>query len=161
MTTKRGRPCRVCQHPRRGEIDEALRNKAKVSALVSLYGIGEGNIRRHAKNHLSPADSAPAAESLPSSEPSTVARLLQLRTMKVLRDAEASGEPRVQLAALRAARENLEQAVRLRAQEPPPYDPARDELLAALRDRLATTLRAFPEALDAVRADFATVAGEQ
>lgn len=157
---KRGRPCRVCQHPRRAEIDEALRNRAKIATLVSLYGIGEGNLRRHAKNHLQAAAApAPAAEA--SSEPSTVARLLQLRTMKVLRDAEASGEPRVQLAALRAARENLEQAVRLRAQEPPPYDPARDELLSALRDRLAGTLRDFPDALAAVRADFAALAGEQ
>jgi hypothetical protein len=161
VTTKRGRPCRVCQHPRVREIDAALRDRAKIAVLVGLYGIGEGNLRRHAKNHLQAAPAPAPAESLPSSEPSTVARLLQLRTMKVLRDAEASGEPRVQLAALRAARENLEQAVRLRAQEPPPYDPARDELLAALRDRLASTLRAYPEALDAVRADFATIAGEQ
>lgn len=161
MIGKRGRPCRVCQHPRRAEIDEALRNRAKIATLVSLYGIGEGNLRRHQKNHLQAAPVGAAPETLPASEPSTVARLLQLRTMKVLRDAEASGEPRVQLAALRAARENLEQAVRLRAQEPPPYDPARDELLSALRDRLASTLRAFPEALDAVRADFATIAGEQ
>lgn len=158
---KRGRPCRVCNHPRAGEIDEALRNGAKVLTLVDVYGIGEGNLRRHAKNHLKPAGPAPAPEAGAASEPSTVARLLQLRTMKVLRDAEASGDPRVVLAALRASRENLEQAVRLRAQEPPPYDPARDELLSTLRDRLAATLRDFPEALEAVRADFAALAGEQ
>jgi hypothetical protein len=158
VTAKRGRPCRVCQHPRRAEIDEALRNRAKIAVLVSLYGVGEGNLRRHAKNHLQPA-TEPATE--PASEPAIVAKLLQLRTLKVLRDAEASGEPRVQLAALRAARENLEQAVRLRAQEPPPYDPARDELVSALRDRLTATLRDFPDALAAVRADFAALAGEQ
>lgn len=156
---KRGRPCRVCNHPRVGEIDEALRNGAKVLTLVDVYGIGEGNLRRHLKNHLQAVAAAPVA--LPTSEPAVVSKLLQLRTLKVLRDAEASGDPRVVLAALRAGRENLEQAVRLRAQEPPPYDPARDELLAALRDRLALTLRGFPEALGAVRADFAALAREQ
>lgn len=156
---KRGRPCRVCDHPRRAEVDEALRNRASIPALVSLYGIGEGNLRRHAKNHLRLDAQAP--EALATSEPAIVSKLLQLRTLKVLRDAEASGDPRVVLAALRASRENLEQAVRLRAQEPPAYDPARDELLAALRDRLARTLRDYPEALDAVRADFAAVAEEQ
>ena len=161
MTGKRGRPCRVCQHPRLREIDEALRNGAKVLTLVSLHGIGEGNLRRHAKNHLLAAVPAPEAEAAGTSEPSTVARLLQLRTMKVLRDAEASGDPRVVLAALRVSREHLEQAVRLRAQEPPPYDPARAELLRTLRDRLASTLRGFPDALAAVRADFAALAGEQ
>lgn len=160
MTTNRGRPCRVCQHPRRAEIDQALRDRASIATLVSLHGIGEGNLRRHAKDHLQAVAAPPPAPEA-SSEPSTVARLITLRTMKVLRDAEASGEPRVQLAALRAARENLEQAVRLRAQEPPPYDPARDELLSALRDRLAGTLRDFPDALAAVRADFAALAGEQ
>ena len=159
MTAKRGRPCRVCQHPRRPEIDQALRDRASIATLVSLHGIGEGNLRRHQKNHLQPAPEPVVPTS--SSEPAAVARLITLRTMKVLRDAEASGEPRVQLAALRAARENLEQAVRLRAQEPPPYDPARDELLSALRDRIATTLRDFPEAAAAVRADFAALAGEQ
>ena len=160
MTTEKGgRPCRVCSHPRRAEIETALRNGAKVATLVEVYGVGEGNIRRHAKNHAK-AGAVPAQTNqvLPDAEPSKLAKLLSLRTLKVLRDGEASGNPRVQLAALRVARENLETVAKLRATEPADYAPERDELLAALRDRLAATLRGYPEALEAVRADFRAVA---
>ena len=53
MTTGRGgRPCRVCTHPRRGEIDAALRNGARLPELVDVFGLPKENIRRHAKNHL-------------------------------------------------------------------------------------------------------------
>lgn len=156
MTTEKGgRPCRVCHHPRRLEIETALRNGAKVGTLVELYGVGEGNIRRHAKNHAK-AGAVPSkpGQVLPDGEPSKLAKLLSLRTLKVLRDGEASGNPRVQLSALRVARENLETVAKLRATEPADYAPERDELLSALRDRLAATLRDYPEALDAVRGDF-------
>lgn len=153
---KTGRPCRVCQHPKRPEIDAALRNGEKISTLVKLYGLGEGNLRRHKANHLTaPAEAAPAS----GNDPSKMATLIQLKTMKLLRDAEASGSQRVALAALRQARENLETLAKVRATEPAPYDPVRDEVLTAIRDRLAATLSEFPEALERVLADFRELAG--
>lgn len=152
---KTGRPCRVCQHPKRPEIDAALRNGEKISTLVGVYGVGEGNLRRHKVNHLTaPAEAAPAS----GNDPAKMVTLIQLKTMKLLRDAEASGSQRVALAALRQARENLETLAKVRATEPAPYDPARDELVIQLRDRIARTLAECPACRQKVADDFRQIA---
>ena len=155
-------PCRVCNHPKRQTIESAYRDGAKVPTLVKTYHVGEGNLRRHFKNHMGTAGQpAGPVISVRADDPAKVLRYLTLQTSRILKDAEDNGTRREQLAALRQARENLEAVAKIRASEPPVYDPLRDELLGQLRDRLAKTLRDFPDALAAVRADFAGLVGAE
>jgi hypothetical protein len=162
--TKPGRKCRVCEHPQRQAIDAALRSGERIATLIGLHGIGEGNIRRHKANHLTAAPvidatkaPVPAAVTTPDNA-AGMTRLVLLKTMQLLRNAEHEGSRREVLAALRAATENLETLSKIRATEPPPYDPARDDLLIQLRDRLAQTLKSCPTCRQRVADDLRAIA---
>lgn len=157
-----GRPCRVCEHPRRQEIDAALRNGALPSTLSLLHGIGESNIRRHKKNHLVLGDelAPPAGEPVPTEgEPAKMVRLLVLKAMRVARDAEAAGNPAAALRALRTVGDQLANVAKVKAAEPPAYDALRDEVVREIRDRVAAAVRPFPEAAAALAAAFREDAG--
>jgi len=57
---KRGRPCTVCQHPKRDEIDKRLASNANFAGISRDYegisrdfaGISEDALKRHKERHL-------------------------------------------------------------------------------------------------------------
>lgn len=167
--SRTGRPCRACGHPERGRLEEALRTRTDRANIAAEFDLSLDGLRRHVahsrKAQERPALAQEGAEEArgpefgPSASPDAVTRLLTLRTLKLASQADEAGSPRIALAATRVSRELVETSLRARAAEPPPFDPLRDELLAAMRDRLSKTLEAFPEAREAVRLDFEALAG--
>ena len=166
------RPCKACGHSERGRLEEAIRSRGEraFAAIAEEFGLSETGLRRHVATHSRAPQDRPAAAQEgpqearggaggPSGSPADVARLLTLRALKVAAEADEAGAPRIALSASRVARELVETSLRAKAVEPPPYDPLRDEVLAALRDRLSRTLEAFPEAREAVRLDFEELLG--
>ncbi|MHB1046643.1 MAG: hypothetical protein ACYC4P_11590 [Thermoanaerobaculia bacterium] len=166
------RPCKACGHRERGRLEAAIRSRGEraLSAIAEEFALSETGLRRHVAQHSREAQERPAfaqerpeearaQESGPSASPDAVTRLLTLRTLKLASQADEAGSPRIALAATRVSRELVETSLRAKAAEPPPYDPLRDELLAAMRDRLSKTLEAFPEAREAVRLDFEALVG--
>ena len=141
------RPCVDCTSSRRGAIERDIRARIPVAKIAEAYALADKSgraVQRHRDNHMdaaAPADGTPAR-----STTADMARLLELKTMRALVEAEASPNPRIRAAALRQARENLEAASRARASTPPDYSALRDPIVAQLRDRLAAALRPFPEA---------------
>ncbi len=53
--TKLGRPCSICGHPERADIDAALAVGIPKSSIASAYGVYPDSLRRHEQNH-GPAD---------------------------------------------------------------------------------------------------------
>jgi hypothetical protein len=47
------RPCSVCSHTSRAEIDRELGGLRPVADVARMFEIGESSLRRHARNHLS------------------------------------------------------------------------------------------------------------
>lgn len=48
-----GRPCKICKHPQRAEIDRVLvRNESGYRTLAKRFGISASSLYRHLKNHL-------------------------------------------------------------------------------------------------------------
>ncbi len=44
--------CSVCQHPRREEIDECLRQGLPNTAVARILKLSEAAVRRHRANHI-------------------------------------------------------------------------------------------------------------
>jgi len=50
MDRKLGRQCTICNHPQRGEIDNALAAGVAYRRIAAEYGVSDGSLRRHKKN---------------------------------------------------------------------------------------------------------------
>ena len=111
-------PCTICVHPARDLIDRALVACEPNRRIAALYSVTEQSIRRHKLVHL--------PETLTSARAATeVARAddllneviqLQARTQTILSTAEAAGDLRTAIAAIREARGNAELIARLAGQ---------------------------------------------
>jgi translation initiation factor IF-2 len=109
------RSCTVCAHPERGAIDEALVGGASNRSLASLYDVSEAAMRRHRTNHL-PATltkAQDAEEVAQADELLRQVRALQSKTLSILLKAEAAGDLRTALSAIREARSNVELLAKL------------------------------------------------
>src|SRR5215212_11234385 len=109
------RTCTICEHPQRGEIDEALVGGASNRSAASLYDVSEAAVRRHKGNHL-PAKlvMAKAAEEVAEADSLLEqVRDLQYKALGILNKAEEAGELRTALGAIREARGNLELLAKL------------------------------------------------
>jgi hypothetical protein len=109
------RSCTVCEHPRRGAIDEALVGGASNRSVASLYDASEASVRRHKANHL-PAKlvMAKAAEEVAEADDLlSQVQDLQARTLAILEAAEGSNQHRTALGAIREVRSNLELLAKL------------------------------------------------
>ena len=152
------RPCGICEHPRRGELEADLGDPAGPSreAIAAKYGVSRRALGRH-EEHARPVapTSAPYAAAAVNGEPEAVVRLLLLKSMKILDGAERSGSSRVALSAVSRTHELVAQVLKARASAPPDYSPERDEVLGALRCRILKALQPHPAALEDVRRAFA------
>jgi hypothetical protein len=110
------RTCTVCSNPEREAIDEALVSGESTGVLAGRYRtIDERALRRHRANHL-PAALARAHEAEEVSRADDLlsqVRGLQDRALAILDEAEAAGELRTALGAIREARGNLELLAKL------------------------------------------------
>ena len=109
------RSCTICEHPDREAIDRALVGDASNLSVSSLFGVSESAVRRHKANHL-PAKlvMAQAAEEVAQADDLLQqVRDLQDRALAILGKAEAAGDLRTALGAIREARGNLELLAKL------------------------------------------------
>src|SRR5215212_447451 len=148
------RTCTICEHPQRGEIDEALVGGASNRSAASLYDVSEAAVRRHKGNHL-PAKlvMAKAAEEVAEAD-SLLERVrdLQYKALGILDKAEEAGELRTALGAIREARGNLELLAKLLGElsDQPQVNVLVSPEWLELRAVILTALEPHPEALRAV-----------
>src|SRR5262249_32288589 len=138
------RPCTICGHPRRDEIDASLLNNARYEAIATRFRTSLMSILAH-RSHVDGPGAPPAGltpgEQNPSMRLASVATLLDEtrplldRSLALLQTAEASNDPRrlsltlVQLRrnlrALGDLGERVRQSVRATtaADVPPPLTP--------------------------------------
>lgn len=105
------RPCTICTHPQRAELDAALAIGTESNrALASQFAVTEQALRRHKEKHL-PAQlvkAQAASEVAQADDLLAQVRGLQGRTLAILKTAEDQADLRTALAAIREARGNLE-----------------------------------------------------
>ena len=109
------RSCTICEHPDREAIDRSLVGDSSNLSVSSLFGVSESAVRRHKANHL-PAKlvMAQAAEEVAQADDLLQqVRDLQGRALAILGKAEAAGDLRTALGAIREARSNLELLAKL------------------------------------------------
>ena len=148
------RSCTVCEHPEREAIDRALVGETSNLSVSSLFGVSESAVRRHKVNHL-PAKlvMAQAAEEVAEADSLLdQVRGLQDRAYAILGKAEAAGELRTALGAIREARGNLELLAKLLGEldERPQINIHLSPEWLELRAVIITALEPHPDARGAV-----------
>ena len=112
------RPCTVCKHPNRSEIDSALINGQSLRNIAKQYSIGATAVYRH-KDHISKTlikaaeSEAELREITRGEDLLEQVRDLNERTLRILKEAESAGDSRTALAAVREARGNAELLCRM------------------------------------------------
>jgi hypothetical protein len=148
------RSCTVCAHPKRKGIDRALVGGVSNRSVASLYDVSEAAVRRHKGNHL-PTKLVMAQAAEEAAEADTLldqVKGLQGRAYAVLDRAEAAGELRTALSAIREARGNLELLAKILGEldERPVMNLNVSPEWLELRTVIVGALEPHPEALGAV-----------
>ncbi len=104
-----GRICTICTHAERSAIDAAIVAGASCRDIAGRYGVSKTAVSRHAGDHLPAtlAQAQAATEVAQADDLLSQVRGLQAKTLDILRQAEAGGDLRTALAAIREARENV------------------------------------------------------
>ncbi len=151
------RTCTVCNHAERDAIDQALVSGESARDLSAKYRVSEDAITRHRARHrpAALADARAAAEVTRADDLLGQVQALQTRTLGVLAKAEAAGELRTVLQAVREARGNLELLARLLGELRDTAPTVNVALVTApewlaLRSAMLRTLEPFPEARHAL-----------
>ena len=107
------RPCSICNHPNRREIDRLLVTGAMGYRNISKqFGVSISALSRHKDNHIpklvqAAQEAAGAQAAAQGDELLTELDSLRERAMEILNRAEKAGELRTALQAIREARETL------------------------------------------------------
>lgn len=116
------RPCSICSHPNREEIDRELIEGKSLAEIVSIFPtITKSALHRHKESHL-PQSLAQAKEAQEAAQGDTLlsqVRSLQNKALSLLRQAEEAGELRTALQGVREARACLELLGKTSGQLPP------------------------------------------
>jgi hypothetical protein len=155
------RVCTVCAHPQRAEIDSALVAGGAIRAIARQYSLGRDSIARHQSDHL-PAALALAQGAVQVAQADDLlsqVRGLHRRALAILATAEAQGDLKVALAAIREARGNLELLAKLLGEldERPQINLVMAPEWIAIRAAILMALSAYPEARTAVAERLASV----
>jgi len=106
-----GRPCTLCSHSRRDEIDVALLSigPTRFKVLMAMYGLSKDAIFRHKRDHIARAIAAAPNLVEVSRGESLLAQVNHLRekSLAILQQAERAGQLNVALGAIREVRECL------------------------------------------------------
>ncbi len=109
------RPCSICTHPEREEINRALVEAVPFRKISERFGTSVTALHRHKTDHL-PGKLVKAREALEIAEAEGLlgqVRDIHARTLAILEAVESTGEHRTALAAIREARSNLELLAKL------------------------------------------------
>jgi len=104
------RPCSVCVHARRPEIDKALLEQATLESLAGVYGMSVASLCRHRQRHV-PALLRQAKRAEVVAQAGTLfdqVEGLRDRALGILGKAEGAGSLAVALTAIREIRGILE-----------------------------------------------------
>lgn len=168
-----GRPCSVCDDPRRPAIEAELSSSVRKSypQLADVFRpISSQALRRHHLTHMGASAAAaptPAhagggeapAPSAPASDLLTLGRQLQAWTVALLEEVAEDGDFRDVANALRVGLQTHERLMKAFAARPPEFDPLRDETIRAVRDLVAAALADEPTARVKVMDAFRQAAG--
>ena len=159
---KRGRPCTVCQHPKRDEIDKLLASNANFAGISRDYagisrdfaGISEDALKRHKEKHL-PGALAKAEnikEVVKADALLEDVRALRKKALGILETAEKSGDLKTALLGIREARSCMELLAKVEGQikDTPQINFTLSAEWIELRTIMLTALDPFPEAKLAV-----------
>ena len=102
--------CPICQHSKRQAIEKAILDKVELHQIAEQFNVSQRSLFNHKKNHL-PGALVKARDAKEVNRGDTLLKQikhLQERALEILSQAEASGDLRVALQAIREARGNLE-----------------------------------------------------
>lgn len=111
------RVCTVCSHAERATIDAAIIAGGTLRDIARRFGVSKDAVSRHAGDHV-PAKLAKAQEASEVAQADDLlsqVRRLQAKTLRILSVAEADGDLRTALMAIRESRDNLLLFARLEA----------------------------------------------
>jgi hypothetical protein len=102
--------CRVCIHPDRARIDEAIVAREPHRSIASRFNLKPSSVSRHKRNHLARAliRAREAQEAAHGESLLGQVKDLASRAIGILNEAEGSGDGRTALLAIREARGCLE-----------------------------------------------------
>lgn len=170
-----GRPCSVCDDPRRPAIEAELASSVRKSypQLADVFRpISSQALRRHHLTHMgagavapptpaTPVGGEPPDPAAPASDLLKLGRQLQAWTVALLEEAAEDGDFRDVANALRVGLQTHERLMKAFAARPPEFDPLRDSTICALRDLVAGALADEPTARAKVMAAFQKAAGAE
>ncbi len=109
------RTCTVCRHPHRDAIDQALVASEPFRNVSLRFGTSVSALFRHKADHLPQAlvKAAEAGEVARADSLLEEVRSLQTKALDILRKAEAAGDLRAAVSAVREARGNIELLAKL------------------------------------------------
>lgn len=145
------KPCPACVHPDRDKIETAiLEGCQSLPDIAQRFGIGKWTVFRHKQRHLS-KQLKKAQDTQEKVQADSLLRqilYLQSKALTILKSAEAAGELKTALTAIREARGNLELLAKLQG------DLAQEGTInivllpawVSLRTIILKTLESYPEA---------------
>lgn len=153
---KRGRPCTVCGHPQRVEIDKLLAPTDANFAAISrqFAGISEDALKRHKESHI--AASLVKAEGIKEvAEANTLLadiRALREKATTILEKAEKAGDLKTALLGIREARGCIELLAKVEGQldDRPQINVLINPEWISLKSQIITILKEHPAALEAL-----------
>ena len=109
------RVCTVCTHGERERIDAALITATPLRDIAGRYSVSKSALSRHQSDHLPPnlTKAKDAHEAAHADGLLAQVKDLQTRALSILDQAEAAGDLRTALGAMREARGNLELLAKL------------------------------------------------
>ncbi len=152
------RPCTVCTHPDHETIDRDLLSGTPYRAVGKRYGVGTSAVFRHKRDHITQliaqAVEARGVRDLEYGD-DLLGQLQSLngRAMSILDDAEASGDRRAELAAIREVRSIIELNAKLCGQiaERHFHLHAHQQLTPEAAEQLTSAMGAMREFVEAQR----------
>jgi hypothetical protein len=153
---KRGRPCTICRHPEREEIDKRLAPSGAIFAAISrdFAGISEDALKRHKGSHI-PAALVKAESIKEVAKAETLLddiRALREKAAAILEKAETAGDLKIALLGIREARGCIELLAKVDGQlkEGPQITIINNPEWVELRTLIITALDSYPDAKEAV-----------
>ena len=152
---KRGRPCTVCQHPKRDEIDKRLAIDSNFAGISRDFaGISEDALKRHKEKHL-PGTLAKAEnikEVVKADALLEDVKALRKKALGILESAEKAGDLKTALLGIREARSCMELLAKVEGQlkDTPQINFTLSAEWIELRTLIITALDPYPEAKEAM-----------
>ncbi len=148
------RTCTICSHNQAHVINVALVAREPYRDIARRYGVSKDALKRHSQEHI-PKLLVQAKQAVEASQADDLVRQvkgLQAKTIQLLNDAEAAGELRTAIAAIREARGNVELLAKLRQiiDERPQVNLSISPEWMELRALIVTALEPYSEARESV-----------